>query len=40
MATPLVKHIDRTELYSSLEARVQYLHSFLDFSERTSSQQA
>lgn len=30
-----MKHIDRRELYTSLEARIQYLHSFLDFSTRT-----
>jgi len=27
-----MKHIDRKELYTNLEARIQYLHSFLDFS--------
>lgn len=27
-----MRHIDRKELYTSLEARIQYLHSFLDFS--------
>ena len=27
-----MRHIDRKEIYTSLEARVQYLHSFLDFS--------
>lgn len=27
-----MQHIGRKELYTSLEARVQYLHSFLDFS--------
>jgi hypothetical protein len=32
-----MQHIDRKELYTSLEARIQYLHSFLDFSSRTSS---
>lgn len=26
-----MEHIDRKELYTSLEARVSYLHSFLDF---------
>ncbi|EUC31927.1 hypothetical protein COCVIDRAFT_35970 [Bipolaris victoriae FI3] len=29
-----MQHIDRRELYTSLEARIQYLHSFLDFSSR------
>ncbi|EOA92117.1 uncharacterized protein SETTUDRAFT_86139 [Exserohilum turcica Et28A] len=29
-----MQHIDRYELYTSLEARIQYLHSFLDFSSR------
>lgn len=33
MARPM-KHIDREDLYTNLEARVQYLHSFLDFSSR------
>lgn len=28
---PNMHHIDRKELYTSLEARIQYLHSFLDF---------
>lgn len=31
-----MKHIDREDLYTNLEARVMYLHSFLDFSSRTS----
>lgn len=31
-----VQHIDRKELYTNLEARVRYLHSFLDFSSGTS----
>lgn len=31
MATVGVQHIDRRELYTSLPARVRYLHSFLDF---------
>lgn len=26
------QHVDRKELYTNLEARIQYLHSFLDFS--------
>ncbi|KAI1757801.1 Protoglobin-domain-containing protein [Xylaria castorea] len=29
-----MKHIDRKELYTNLETRIQYLHSFLDFSSR------
>ncbi|KAG8410328.1 hypothetical protein J3459_017140 [Metarhizium acridum] len=33
MASPVpMKHIDREDLYTNLEARIQYLHSFLDFS--------
>lgn len=36
MASPVpMKHIDREELYTNLEARIQYLHSFLDFSSST-----
>lgn len=31
-----VKHVDRKELYTNLEARVSYLHSFLDFNSSTS----
>lgn len=31
-----IKHIEREDLYTNLEARVQYLHSFLDFSSRKS----
>lgn len=31
-STHPMKHIDRGELYTSLEARIQYLQSFLDFS--------
>jgi hypothetical protein len=31
-----MQHIDRRDLYTSLETRVAYLHSFLDFSSRTS----
>ncbi|GAD98975.1 conserved hypothetical protein [Paecilomyces variotii No. 5] len=27
-----VQHIDRKDLYTNLEARIQYLHTFLDFS--------
>lgn len=26
-----MRHIDRKDLYTSLEARIQYLHTFLDF---------
>ena len=26
-----MQHVDRKELYTSLEARIQYIHSFLDF---------
>ncbi|KAG8411125.1 hypothetical protein J3458_016235 [Metarhizium acridum] len=34
MASPVpMKHIDREDLYTNLEARIQYLHSFLDFSK-------
>ncbi|KAI0014869.1 Protoglobin-domain-containing protein [Xylariomycetidae sp. FL0641] len=29
-----MKHIDRRDLYTNLETRIQYLHSFLDFSSR------
>ncbi|KAH7094298.1 Protoglobin-domain-containing protein [Paraphoma chrysanthemicola] len=29
-----MQHIDRKELYTNLETRIQYLHSFLDFSSR------
>lgn len=29
---PRIQHIDRKSLYTDLEARVKYLHSFLDFS--------
>lgn len=29
-----MQHIDRRDLYTNLEARIQYLHSFLDFSSR------
>jgi hypothetical protein len=31
MRTRPMQHIDRKELYTSLEARIRYLHSFLDF---------
>ncbi|KAI0535228.1 Protoglobin-domain-containing protein [Xylaria digitata] len=36
MGPPLrpMKHIDRKDLYTNLETRIQYLHSFLDFSSR------
>jgi hypothetical protein len=26
-----IQHIDRKSLYTNLESRVRYLHSFLDF---------
>ena len=26
-----MQHVDRKALYTSLEARIRYLHSFLDF---------
>ncbi|KAJ9145024.1 Globin-like protein [Pleurostoma richardsiae] len=29
-----VQHVDRKELYTNLEARILYLHTFLDFSSR------
>ncbi|KJZ70784.1 hypothetical protein HIM_09834 [Hirsutella minnesotensis 3608] len=29
-----MKHIERVDLYTNLEARILYLHSFLDFSSR------
>lgn len=29
-----MRNIDRRQLYTSLEARIQYLHAFLDFSSR------
>ncbi|GKT93913.1 globin-like protein [Colletotrichum tofieldiae] len=29
-----MNHIDREELYTDLEARIRYLHSFLDFSSK------
>ncbi|KAK0716946.1 Protoglobin-domain-containing protein [Lasiosphaeria miniovina] len=29
--SPVMQHIDRKSLYTSLEARIRYLHSFLDF---------
>lgn len=28
------EHIDRKSLYTSLEARIDYLHKFLDFDDR------
>lgn len=31
-----MQHIDRKALYTDLEARVAYLHSFLDFGQSTS----
>lgn len=30
-----MKHVDRKDLYTDLESRIEYLHSFLDFSSRT-----
>lgn len=30
-----MQHIDRRDLYTNLETRIMYLHSFLDFSTRT-----
>lgn len=30
-------HIDREELYTDLEARIRYLHSFVDFGSSESS---
>jgi hypothetical protein len=30
-----MEHIDRKSLYTSLEARIDYLHKFLDFDDRT-----
>lgn len=32
-----MQHIDRKALYTDLEARVAYLHSFLDFGQSTST---
>ncbi|RDW60251.1 hypothetical protein BP5796_11857 [Coleophoma crateriformis] len=29
-----IKHIDRAELYTSLDRRIEYLHDFLDFGSR------
>lgn len=29
-----MKHIEREDLYTNLEQRILYLHSFLDFSSR------
>ena len=26
-----MRHVDRKDLYTNLEARIQYLHTFLDF---------
>lgn len=33
-----MEHIDRKSLYTSLEARIDYLHKFLDFDDRKSPQ--
>ncbi|CRK17969.1 hypothetical protein BN1708_012195 [Verticillium longisporum] len=30
----LIVHVDREDLYTNLEARIRYLHSFLDFSSK------
>lgn len=30
----LMTHIEREDLYTNLEARIKYLHSFLDFNSR------
>lgn len=32
--TSPIQHVDREELYTNLESRIQYLHSFLDFGSR------
>ncbi|EOD44306.1 putative globin-like protein [Neofusicoccum parvum UCRNP2] len=32
-----IQHIDRKDLYTNLEARIQYLHTFLDFSSTASA---
>ncbi len=29
-----IQHIDRRDLYTNLEARILYLHTFTDFSSR------
>lgn len=26
-----MRHVDRKDIYTNLEARIQYLHTFLDF---------
>ena len=31
-----VKHVDRKQLYTDLEARISYLHGFLDFNSSMS----
>lgn len=31
--TTSAEHIDRKSLYTSLEARIEYLHKFLDFND-------
>ena len=35
MPSRIVHHIDRKELYTNIESRIHYLHSFLDFSSST-----
>jgi hypothetical protein len=30
-----IQHIDRKSLYTNLESRIRYLHSFLDFGAST-----
>ncbi|KAM0322518.1 hypothetical protein ACHAQA_009364 [Verticillium albo-atrum] len=34
MAARMIVHVDREDLYTDLEARIRYLHSFLDFSSK------
>jgi hypothetical protein len=33
-----MQHIDRKSLYTNLESRIRYLHSFLDFGSSTLTQ--
>lgn len=33
---PDMYHVDRKSLYTSLEARIDYLHKFLDWDDRES----
>lgn len=37
MASRIFMHVDRKDLYTDVEARIQYLHSFLDFSSSPSN---